>query len=123
MSTWFQVVLTALTSVAASSGFWAYMDRRRSAKGALMQLVLGIAYGKILEVGMRYIERGWISTDEYEEFRKYLYEPYAAAGGNGVAQRIMEDISHLPFRDPNRYVETNHRGDLHERFVERQGRQ
>lgn len=119
MSTWFQIVVTAFASVVASSGFWAFMDKRRNSKSALMQLVLGIAYGKIVEMGMRYIERGWISADEYEEFRKYLYEPYKAAGGNGVAERIMEDVSHLPFRSPPRYTETQ-QGKTYERFVDRQ---
>lgn len=103
MDPWLQLVLTSVATVVASSGFWAWMMKRFSSKDAITRLLLGLAYDKIVTVGMTYIDRGWISKDEYEDFRNYLYQPYKDAGGNGVAERIMLDVSRLPLRSPDRY--------------------
>lgn len=59
---------------------------------------MGLAYDKIQQLGMGYIDRGWISVAEYEDFRKYLYEPYRDFGGNGVAEQVMLQVSALPMR-------------------------
>jgi hypothetical protein len=59
---------------------------------------MGLAYDKIITIGMGYIQRGWVSKDEYEEYLKYLVEPYKEMGGNGVADRIAKDVGALPFR-------------------------
>jgi hypothetical protein len=59
---------------------------------------MALAYDKIINVGMLYIQRGWVSKDEYEEYVKYLVEPYKKMGGNGVADRIATDVGTLPFR-------------------------
>lgn len=103
MSSWVQMSIVSLASILASSGFWTFLQRRDDTKDAMARLLMGLAYDKIAQVGISYIERGWISRDEYEEFRKYLYEPYKAFGGNGVAERIMEEVSRLPLRSPTRY--------------------
>lgn len=49
------------------------------------QLLVGLAHDRIVYLGMKYIERGYITRDEYENLNDYLYVPYAAAGGNGSA--------------------------------------
>lgn len=98
-----QLVLASVVSVAASSGFWAWLSKRDTAKTATSRLLLGLAYDKIVSLGMSYIDRGWISRDEYEDFQNYFYQPYKDAGGNGIAERIMLEVSHLPLRSPDRY--------------------
>lgn len=47
-------------------------------------------------LGMVYVERGWISQDEYENLYEYLYKPYEKLGGNGSAKRIMMEVNKLP---------------------------
>jgi hypothetical protein len=91
-------LIAAVSGVATSSGFWAYFQKRSSKHTATDRLLMGLAYEKIVTLGMAYIERGWISKDEFEELRKYLFEPYKEMGGNGVAERIMVDVGSLPFR-------------------------
>jgi hypothetical protein len=66
--------------------------------------MMGIAYDKITSYGVAYIERGWVTKDEYEELRKYYYEPYKALGGNGVAERVMNEVYRLPFSAQNKYA-------------------
>lgn len=50
-------------------------------------------------LGMRYIDRGWITQDEYENLNTYLYEPYMKLGGNGSALRVMQEVNKLPIRN------------------------
>ena len=49
-------------------------------------------------LGMGYIERGWITQDEYENLYEYLYKPYEKMGGNGSAKRVMGEVDKLPIR-------------------------
>lgn len=102
---WVPIVVTSVATVIASSGFWAWLARRDTSKDAMTRLLLGLAYDKIAERGLSYIERGWISRDEYEDFEKYLFEPYKLYGGNGVAERIMTEVRALPLRSHGKYAE------------------
>ena len=47
---------------------------------------------------MVYIDRGYVTQDEYENLQVYLYEPYEEMGGNGSARRVMEEVRKLPIR-------------------------
>lgn len=98
MEQWLPVAVTSATSVIASTGFWAWLQKRDNSKDAMTRLLMGLAYDKIQQLGMSYIHRGWISVSEYEDFRKYLFEPYKDFGGNGVAEQIMHQVSNLPMR-------------------------
>jgi len=104
------IILTLSATLVGSSSFWAYINRKDRTKKTMTQLLMGLAYDKLMTVGVMYIERGWITKDEYEEYRKYLYDPYKELGGNGVAERIMKEVGNLPIRKYDRYtqlLETN----------------
>ena len=94
-----QIVITVIASVLASSGFWAWLMKRSEKDDAQVQLLRGIAHNMIIDSGMTYIKRGWISKDEYADFEKYLYEPYEKTGGNGLAHRVYMEVQELPIRD------------------------
>jgi hypothetical protein len=99
------ILIVLIPTLLASSGFWSYVLHRDKTKQTLARLIMGLAYDKLMTVGVSYIERGWITKDEYEDYRKYLYDPYKALGGNGVAERIMEEVSKLPIRSYDRYAQ------------------
>jgi hypothetical protein len=104
MDQWLQTLLTAVLAVAGSSGFWAYMQRRDSRKSQTDRLLQGLAYKEIISMGMDYIERGWITNDEYDDYRR-LYDAYKALGGNGVTERVMAEVTNLPMRPRSVYAE------------------
>ena len=95
---WLQMIVTVVCSVVASSGFWALVQSRMNKNDANTRLLIGLAHDRICYLGMKYIERGYITQDEYENLNDYLYVPYLERGGNGSAQRIMETVKKLPFR-------------------------
>lgn len=96
---WKQTLLTVLVTLLGSAGFWGFLDSRRAKKNANTRLLVGIAHDRITYLGMKYVERGSITRDEYENLNDYLYEPYAAAGGNGSAKRVMEEVRKLPLHN------------------------
>lgn len=59
------------------------------------QMLIGLAHDRIIYLGMAYIERGYITQDEYENLYEYLYKPYEKLGGNGSAKRIMTEVDQL----------------------------
>lgn len=96
MEFWIQIIASIVVSAIASSGLWAYVQKKMDKKDAKTQLLVGIAHDRIIWLGMAYIERGYITQDEYENLIRYLYEPYAALGGNGSAKRIVNEVNKLP---------------------------
>lgn len=96
MSPFLQMAVTVVCAVLASSGFWAYLQARHEKKDAKTKMILGLGHDRIVALAMSYIERGWITQDEYEDLNKYLYNPYREMGGNGTAERLMTEIKKLP---------------------------
>lgn len=120
MSPVVQGLVTALAGfLAASSGFWVYLRNRVEAKDnrndATTRLLMGLAQVKILELGLKYIDRGYITKDEYKDLRHYLFDPYLALGGNGTAMRVMNAIEKLEFRSNNPLASVPIRGTDHKR--------
>ena len=105
MDSWIPVIATAVTSVITSSGLWVYLNGKTSKTSQTDRLLRGLAYAAIVSRGMIYIERGWLTQDEYEEFHNSLYAPYKELGGNGAAERMMSEVKGLPFKPPMRYVD------------------
>ncbi|AWN05892.1 hypothetical protein SEA_CRICKO_26 [Streptomyces phage CricKo] len=102
---WIRVLMTVLGSAMGSTGLWAFIRSRDTHRKATNRLLMGMAYETITKHGIAYIERGSVTKDEFEELNKYFYVPYKALGGNGVAERIMDEVKRLPFRSHNRHPE------------------
>ncbi len=96
MEFWIQIIVAIVTSAVASSGLWAFVQKRMDKNDAKTRMLVGLAHDRIVYLGMVYIERGYVTQDEYENLFTYLYEPYAAMGGNGSAKKVIEEVNKLP---------------------------
>lgn len=96
MEPWIQTLVTVVCAVLASSGFWAWLQARRDKKDAKTRMILGLGHEQLVQLCMKYIERGWVSSDEYEDLNKYLYGPYVDMGGNGTVKKLMDEVQKLP---------------------------
>lgn len=96
MPLWTEIIIAILGSVLASSGLWTWIMKKSEKKDVKTKMLVGLAHDRILYLGMAYIERGFITQDEYENLRVYLYEPYEQMGGNGSAKRVMNEVEKLP---------------------------
>lgn len=97
------IILTIVSSVLASTGLWGLVtgiiDKRCKQTTAETQMLIGLAHDRICYLGEKYIKRGWITKNEYENLHDYLYCPYYDLGGNGTAERIMAEVTKLPLHD------------------------
>lgn len=94
-----QLVVTVVASVLASSGLWTYIQKKADKKDAKSRLLLGLAHDRIIFLGSSYIERGYITKDEYENLHDYLYVPYSEMGGNGTAKKVMQAVDRLELKN------------------------
>ena len=93
-----QIILTIITALLASSGLWAFLGNRLERNSAERELIVGIGHIELVFFGMQYIERGWVTRDEYESMLE-LYKPYVKLGGNGSGTKIMKEVEKLPIRE------------------------
>ncbi len=98
MEIWTQVAMPLIVALLTSSGLWALVSKRVDKNNAERKMLVGLAHDRIIHLGMVYIERGYVTQDEYENLQVYLYEPYEEMGGNGSARRVMEEVRKLPIR-------------------------
>lgn len=97
-SQWAALIFTGAYTLGASAGFWKFFSQRQKEKNSEVLLLLGIAREMFHAIGSSYIERGYVYREEYENLITNIYAPYKVLGGNGTADRIMEEIGDLPFR-------------------------
>lgn len=97
------LILTIILAVFASGGLWAFItavyNNHSKKQNAYLKLMLGLGHREIVECGKEYIERGYITYDEYEDLIHYLYDPYVELGGNGSAEKVMQEIKKLPMKE------------------------
>lgn len=93
-----QIILTIITALLTSSGLWAFLGSRLEKNSAERELIVGIGHIELVFFGMQFLERGWITRDEYDTMQE-LYKPYVKLGGNGSGTKIMKEIENLPIRE------------------------
>ena len=99
----FEFILAIAGIIFASTGFWTFINNiiqnKNKKQTALVKLMLGLGHDKIVENGLRYIERGYVTKDEYDDLFTYLYNPYKELGGDGTAEKIVESVKKLPIKE------------------------
>jgi len=99
-----QLITTFFAAFAASSGFWLFLERKTNKKDLGRRLLVGLAHDRIIYLCMKYIQRGWISQDEYENLYQFLISPYLEMGENGSVKRLMKEVDNLTLI-PNKNLE------------------
>lgn len=99
MEIWASIILTAICSIITSSGLWSYFIKRAERGDLKTDMLIGLGHDRIVYLGMQYINRGYITKDEYENLYDYLFKPYTKLGGNGSAERIMNEVAKLPIKN------------------------
>ena len=95
-----ELLIAIIASVFGSTGFWALVTaigqnhlKKVSAEGKMLR---GLAHDRICELGEKFLKRGYITKDEYENLHDYLFLPYRELNGNGTAEKIVDDVKRLP---------------------------
>lgn len=85
----------AVTALLGSSGIWMWVKTKSERNNSEDKLLLVLARNQLVEQGRKYLKRGYITMDEYEEYEDN-YKLYSDLGGNGLARRIFEQVDELP---------------------------
>ena len=85
-------VVTALLS---GSGIWAWAKAKSERNDTEDRLLLQVAKNQLVSQGRKYLKRGYIMMDEYEEYESE-FKVYESLGGNGLARRIFKHVDDLP---------------------------
>ena len=101
METWVVPILTIvagiITSLITSQGLWAHLSAKWQKDSAESELLRGLAHTRLMDLCEKYIDRGWITPEEYEDLITYLYHPYLKLGGNGTVKKMVDnEINRLP---------------------------
>ena len=108
METWVVPILTIvagiITSLITSQGLWAHLSAKWQKDSAESELLRGLAHTRLMDLCEKYIDRGWITPEEYEDLVTYLYHPYLKLGGNGTVKKMVDnEINRLPIQ----HIKTN----------------
>lgn len=92
-----------VTAIFGCTGFWAfiqYLVQRKSEKDSKQgKMLKGLGHDRICYLAERYIHDGYITTEDYENLHDFLYLPYKELGGNGTAEKLMNEVEKLPIKD------------------------
>lgn len=85
----------AVTALLGGSGIWAWLKTRTDRNDSEDKLLLQVARNQLVAQGRFYLDRGYITMDEYEEYESE-YDIYSRLGGNGLARRVFKQVDELP---------------------------
>lgn len=105
-----ETLVAILVAICGSSGLWGLLmyllqHRHKKLEDALMkdnaerQMLRGIGHAQIVKMCRYYIEKGYVTPEQYADLREHLFAPYETLGGNGSAAKLVEEVEKLPIRD------------------------
>ncbi len=81
-------------AVSAATWFWVKLKDSRN-KGATEHIAfMAMLHTQLFSDGMKYLSRGYITTDELEDYN-LIFESYRELGGNGTGEEIHKRVSRL----------------------------
>jgi hypothetical protein len=96
-----ELILPIILTVVASTGFWTFVttvyNNKKRKKSTDREALVALLHDRLYFLMQTYIARGEISTEEYDNIM-YLYRPYAAMGGNGTCEKLLNEINKLPIK-------------------------
>ena len=84
-----------VTALLGGSGIWAWLNTKTDRNDSEDRLLLQVARNQLVSQGRFYLDRGYITMDEYEEYESE-YNIYSRLGGNGLARRVFKQVDELP---------------------------
>ena len=102
------IVVPIVLAIFGSTGFWTWVQSKTQKKTAEKKVLMGLAYSEIIRSAEEHIARGYIASDDYNELDHYLYQPYKEMGGDGTAERMMNQVKALPSKPKKEQEEEKH---------------
>ena len=97
------IIIAIISSGALStliSGLFSIWQTRRKEADGVRDGVKMILYDRIKFLGKKYIERGYVTTEQLEDLTTMhdIYHDPEGLNGNGFLDALMNNVSKLPLR-------------------------
>ena len=92
-------IVVAVIGGICSSGVMSFLQFLINRQDKKKDLLIGLAHDRLYYLATKYIEKGWLTKEEYTNIYEYIYVPYHENGGNGTGTRLMEEVMKLPIRE------------------------
>lgn len=89
-----------ISALFGAPGMWAFVKSKTDRNNNSENLLLTVSKNQLIMLGRTYLDRGYITMDEYEEY-ELEYQLYSALGGNGLARRVFKQVDDLPMMPNN----------------------
>ena len=93
-------IIAICVAIFGGTGFWTFIQfwiqRKFEKESKQSKMLKGLGHDRICYLAESYLKEGKISKEDYENLHDYLYMPYKALGGNGTAEKLMNEIEKLP---------------------------
>ena len=93
------ILIAALSSSALAaiiSGIFALLSARQKKNNGIEAGVRILLYDQIKDRGNHFVERGYVTRDEYEDLIKMHEVYHTALDGNGYLDNLMLEVNRLP---------------------------
>lgn len=93
------ILIAALSSSALAaviSGVFTLLSARQKKDNGIEAGVRILLYERIKYLGNHFVERGYVTRDEYEDLIKMHEVYHTALGGNGYLDNLMLEVNKLP---------------------------
>lgn len=90
-------MLTAVTTGLAGYLVW-LAQKTYTNKSASARALKALLRAEIRERHHHYVERGWITAHELDEFID-MYNAYKELGGNGTVEKMYQTVINLPIKE------------------------
>lgn len=94
-----EIMVTIICAIFSSVGFWTFINNvyqnLREKESAERKALLGLLHEKVKSEANAFIAQGSITSSDYEDFVRYVYEPYVGLGGNGTGEKLKREVDRL----------------------------
>lgn len=97
----YNMIFSLALELLACGGFWTFVISRRDKKSNKTKLLIGLGHDRIMSLCMKYIARGSVTSDEFENLNDYLYQPFVEMvdpNETGTIKRVMDEVKKLPIK-------------------------
>lgn len=94
-----EILITVLSSSAVASlvsGIFSLLSSKQKKEDGIEAGVRILLYDRIKYLGIRHIERGYISNEDYEDLVKMHLVYHDSLKGNGFLNDVMDQVKKLP---------------------------
>lgn len=80
MDPWLQVLISVAVALISSNGLWVYFSKKSDKNDATTKLMLGLAHNQIIEQGMQYLDRGYVTMTSMRTSSSTYIRPMQSSG-------------------------------------------